>query len=111
MTNLAAWLAVAMVVAASSCSHDRGGPAAASSASADVVCRPQEFSKSVASCCGLPTFYFNGSSCADATMLGGKCGCSCSGPACDHLFDTLAACQAAYSRCPGMTGLPRDSGI
>jgi hypothetical protein len=95
-------LAGVLLFVALGCGGDRDGTASRLSTSAvdAPACAAQEFSKSIPSCCGLPTFYWNGQRCVDATMLSGKCGCVCAGDACDELFDTAAACEATFARCP-----------
>ena len=60
-------------------------------------CAPQEFSKSIVSCCGLPSFHWDGAACIDGTMK--NCGCVCAGPSCGDLFESLEDCQTAYADC------------
>jgi hypothetical protein len=87
------------------CHHEVAGSGSGSSTpSASAPCAAQVFQKSVPSCCGATafsprTFVWDGAACIDVTEKPGKCGCQCTGPDCNHLFETAAACEAAYKAC------------
>jgi hypothetical protein len=88
------------------CRHEVPGSgfgAAKSASPPPKSCAAQVFQKSVPSCCGgTPghrTFAWDGAACIDVTEKPGMCGCQCLGPDCNHLFETAAACEAAYRHC------------
>jgi hypothetical protein len=64
-----------------------------------AACAAQVFTKANPSCCGTPTFFWDGKACIDATMMPGKCGCTCTGADCGKLFSAKDACEKAYQKC------------
>ncbi|MEQ9495742.1 MAG: hypothetical protein RIT81_02760 [Deltaproteobacteria bacterium] len=56
-------------------------------------CSAKQVSFSVASCCPITAWYWNGTACVES-----NCGCACSGD-CGDTYSTRAACEADYRSC------------
>ncbi len=93
---------IGLVLFIAGCAESSRSPTStASSAAGPQACAPQQFHRSVASCCGGGGEYFwDGMGCR-STVEGGpdKCGCICEGPDCQHLYASLDDCRRAHASC------------